>query len=54
MSYLKHIVLYYITQIGNNRKRRTPYGISWNPEYASTNNCTNLHMPFAFQSVLVE
>lgn len=35
-------------------KKSDQYGISWNPEYGPTNNCTNLHMSLPHESVLVE
>lgn len=39
---------------GEQSKSQTQYGISWNPEYDATNNCTNPQMPLSHQSLLVE
>ena len=44
---------YSIRWIRNNRKKPDQYGISLNPEYGETPDCTNLHMFLLHQSVLV-
>ncbi len=44
---------YSIQQTRNNRKKPDQYGISFNPEYGDTPDCTNLHMSLLHQSVLV-
>lgn len=44
---------YSIRLIRNNRKKPDQYGISLNPEYGDTSDCTNLHMSLPHQSVLV-
>ena len=38
---------------GTFEKKPDQYGISLNPEYGDTSNCTNLHMSLFYQSVLV-
>ena len=44
---------YSIRWARNNRKKPDQYGISLNPEYGDTPDCTNLHMSLLHQSVLV-
>lgn len=36
------------------KKSQTQYGISWNPEYHATNNCTNSHMSLSHQPLPVD
>lgn len=36
------------------KKNQTQYGISWNPEYDATNNCSNSDMSLSHQSVPVD
>lgn len=52
----KHILLYSISYIDRDQSKKPDpeYGISWNPLYDATNNCTNSHMSLSHQSVLVE
>lgn len=44
---------YSIRWIRNNRKKPDQYGISLNPEYGDSPDCTNLHLFPLHQSVLV-
>lgn len=36
------------------KKSQTQYGISWNPEYHATNNCTNSHMSLSQKPLPVD
>lgn len=42
------------TRIVSSRTSQTQYGISWNPEYHATNNCTNSHMSLSHQPLPVD
>ena len=50
----KHMGTLFHSMDQEQSKKPGQYGISWNPEYDATNNCTNPHMSLSHQSVLVE
>jgi hypothetical protein len=50
----KQMGILFLSMDQEQSKKPDQYGLSLNPEYGATNNCTNLHMSLPHQSVLVE